>query len=91
LYTGIGLLHLVAEPFRYREARWRQQMENLLTHVEAILGGISPARSSRRAAVGDFRESDAQQAAEPALIPTNPIKMTGFVGGLTHLSARLPS
>jgi Ser/Thr protein kinase RdoA (MazF antagonist) len=51
LYTGIGLLHLVAEPFRYREARWRQQMENLLTHVEAILGGISPARSSRRAAV----------------------------------------
>ena len=51
LYTGIGLLHLAAEPFRYREARWRQQMENLLTHVEAILGGVPPARSSRRAAL----------------------------------------
>jgi aminoglycoside phosphotransferase (APT) family kinase protein len=51
LYTGIGLLHLAAEPFRYREPNWRRQIENMLAGVEGILGGIPPARSLRQAAV----------------------------------------
>lgn len=51
LYIAIGLLHLAAEPFRYREPQWRGQMANLLAHVEAILDESSEAQLLRRTAV----------------------------------------
>ena len=51
LYTGIGLLHLSAEPFRYRESEWRRRMAALLALVETTLDGSHEARASRRTAV----------------------------------------
>ena len=51
LYAGIGLLHLSAEPFRYRESEWRKRMSDLLAHVEAILDGNPELQPSRRTAV----------------------------------------
>ena len=44
LYTAIGLLHLAAEPFRYRDPNWREQMQSQLAHVDAILKRNSPVR-----------------------------------------------
>ena len=37
LYTAIGLLHLAAEPFRYRDQHWRDQAEKILARVDALL------------------------------------------------------
>lgn len=51
LYTAIGLLHLSAEPFRYRDPDWRGRMSGLLEHVEAILDGSPAVRPSHRSAV----------------------------------------
>ena len=51
LYAGIGLLHLSAEPFRYRESEWLKRMSDLLAHVEAILDGKPELQPSRRTAV----------------------------------------
>lgn len=51
LYTGVGLLHLAAEPFRYREAEWRRRMADLLAQVEAILERSLEEQPSRRTAV----------------------------------------
>ena len=37
LYTAIGLFYLAAEPFRYREPGWPEQIEALLARAGAIL------------------------------------------------------
>jgi Ser/Thr protein kinase RdoA (MazF antagonist) len=51
LYTAIGLLHLAAEPFRYRDPNWREQMRSQLSHVDAILERNSAVRPLRHATV----------------------------------------
>ncbi len=51
LYTAIGLMHLAAEPFRYRDPNWREQMQGQLSHIDAILEGNSTVNSLRRATV----------------------------------------
>jgi hypothetical protein len=51
LYAAIGLLHLAAEPFRYRDPNWREQMQNHLSHVDAILERNPSLVPMRRATV----------------------------------------
>jgi aminoglycoside phosphotransferase (APT) family kinase protein len=51
LYTAIGLLHLAAEPFRYRDSNWREKIRSQLSHVDAILERNSALRPLRRAIV----------------------------------------
>ena len=51
LYTAIGLMHLAAEPFRYRDPNWREQMQSQLSHIDAILGRSSAVRPLCRATV----------------------------------------
>jgi aminoglycoside phosphotransferase (APT) family kinase protein len=51
LYTAIGLLHLAAEPFRYRDSNWREKIRSQLSHVDAILERNSALRPLRRATV----------------------------------------
>jgi hypothetical protein len=51
IYSAIGLMHLAAEPFRYRDPNWRKQMQRQLSHVDAILERNFSARPLRRATV----------------------------------------
>ena len=51
LYTAIGLMHLAAEPFRYRDPNWHEQMQSQLSHVDAILERTSPTWPLCRATV----------------------------------------
>jgi Ser/Thr protein kinase RdoA (MazF antagonist) len=51
LYVGIGLLHLAAEPFRYRDSAWRRRMSDILAEVEVILDGSPEVQPPRRTAV----------------------------------------
>lgn len=51
LYTGMGLLHLVAEPFRYRDPNWRERMQEQLAHVDTILEENPALTPLRRATI----------------------------------------
>ena len=51
LYTAIGLLHLAAEPFRYRETNWRGQIGQVLSRIETLLNRPISAAPSHPARV----------------------------------------
>ena len=48
LYTGVGLLRLTPDPFRFREPSWPERTEALLDRCEAVLRDGCPATAAGR-------------------------------------------